>query len=215
MRSWWRAGCARKLNVSWSSKSINIWTEQIVLNSAMLVIPKHHLMYSLTTLLLLICVSLTSANPATQISCASSPPLVCVLEGARGSFAFGRVLLRAVWHNGVCYVRITTEVHELELTSAYAVVFHKYGDISSTNGLSVGDRFNGSDLKQRALKFNTKNAATFDVIEKNVSLNSMLGRGIVVHEIKQGAKLIDTSVAQCVVGFANPSYVETAFLDIK
>lgn len=124
-----------------------------------------------------------------------------------------------------CRVRVRAEISNLK-PGKHGMHIHTYGDIRSRDGSSAGDHFTnpaGDDIRHGFpmnvvrhwgdfgnIYVNNKGKGTYNRVDPLITLEGIVGRGIVVHEENDKGPMFQPSgdsgarIATCVIGFANP-----------
>lgn len=167
-----------------------------------------------------------------KISCVQENALHCALRPTAESSVSGTIKLSTSFRVGrqgyhVCRVHIQASVRGLQPNARQAFHIHAFGDVSSTDGSSTGPHFESQEvsdsmkhgmpgMSQRHwgdmgnLQADEQGVALYDRVDDLLTLGSVVGRGITVHEGEDlGVKFQPSGgagarVATCVIGLANP-----------
>lgn len=158
--------------------------------------------------------------------CESKAPLVCNFVPTDNSTVYGKVLFTPAYSSNKCHVRVQAYVSGLGTDMLQGMHIHKHGDLSQTNGKSLGGHFTNPQLTEVAhgysnspqrhwgdlgnLVVDKDGNSRFDQIDNVITLEGILGRGMVVHAGRDKGPESQPSggagarKAMCVIGFANP-----------
>lgn len=145
--------------------------------------------------------------------CLAKESLICNFAGKKYYKVKGYAIYSPKWESGKCYVEFKTKVHGLEKNAEHKFHIHSYGDISADDGTSTGGHWYGpgpSDAKsdeekerwynRGLLKADSKGKVKYSGIDRYISLEGIVGRGMVIH----GGEEPGQRVATCVIGYKNP-----------
>lgn len=148
--------------------------------------------------------------------CMSKSTLICNFSPTKGKTVEGYAKYSPKYEDGKCYVQFKAKLSKLEADQDQNIHIHKYGDISSDDGKSTGGHYYGpgtdadhdkmSDDEKKAwynrgvLSVDSKGNVEMSKVDKTITLEAIVGRGMVIH----GGKTPSERVAVCVIGIANP-----------
>ena len=152
--------------------------------------------------------------------------LVCNFRPTEGNTARGRATFQYAWVRGRCLVQVKGKFSELTPNTQQGWHIHKYGDIDSENGSAAGGHFSAPRGRERPhglpndskrhwgdlgnLRVNAEGEASVSQFDSVITLNGILGRGMIIHALRdqgssqQPSGASGTRVAQCVIGIAKP-----------
>lgn len=166
--------------------------------------------------------------------CTNQKSLVCDFTPTKGNYVTGRAIFSPIWHLDSCHVRIQAIISGLSPARKHVWHIHVYGDISSPNGKATGAHFvspshdpgssgsshgsshggshggsHGSSSGAARTEWgqighllaDSYGDSNHDVVDLWITLQGIVGRGIIIHGPQSSAPRI----AQCVIGYANPS----------
>lgn len=159
--------------------------------------------------------------------CERRASLVCHFRSTRGNSVTGRALFTAKWNHGRCLVRVRCAIAGLNPKTPHGWHIHAYGDVSLPDGTATGGHFNSPLFDSRPhglpsqrqrqwgdlgnLRVNYRGMATYDSIDRVISLRGIVGRGMIVHALRDRGNEVQPTggsgarLAQCVIGYANPA----------
>lgn len=169
---------------------------------------------------------LTVAAAQTRKACRAQAKLICVLRPTKGNKVSGTVKFSPIFKKGKCLVQITASVRGLT-PGQHGFHIHSFGDLSNTDGTSAGGHFTNPELTDvdhgfndspvrhwgdfGNLNANKSGKASFSLTDSLITLEGIVGRGMVVHELAdmgpdfQPTGGAGSRQASCVIGFANPT----------
>lgn len=195
--------------------------------------------YSYPCLIVIVCalVAVADGHPYkgfihySSQQCLSQPALVCNFHALAGNSVEGYVIFKPVfrsWRIPYSRCRVLIQAQVTGLTPGpHGFHIHTYGDERISDGSAMSGHFAGPENKNIAhgyprdsirhwgdfgnLIADSKGAARYRRIDRLISLNGVVGRGMVIHADKDlggGSQPSGNSGARqatCVIGFANRS----------
>jgi len=161
------------------------------------------------------------SNIASNVGTNAGTKAVCVLStnNITGSIVF---------EQGASSVSVTARINGLTFNTTHGLHIHEFGDLSSPDGLSLGSHYNPYNYNhslppQPARHFgDLGNICTFSPngvayykyftnnITVNASMNNIIGRGVVIHAIRDdGSTNYGARIGLCVIGIANSKFTST------
>ncbi len=144
--------------------------------------------------------------------CLAKDALICRFQGTKYYKVGGYASYYPKWESGNCYVHFKAKVRGLEKNVEHKIHIHSYGDLSSNDGTSTGGHWYGpgpSDDKsdeeklqwysRGVLKTDSKGKVKTSYVDKHITLEGIVGRGMVIH----GGQTPSQRVATCVIGYMN------------
>lgn len=185
------------------------------------------LVFALASMAFAVSIESNVRQAISRRDCNSQLPLICNLNPVSGSSVSGTVWFAPKFRKRACQVLIRADVRGLN-GSRHGFHIHKYGDISSTTGLSTGPHFTNpentpidhglpTDIIRHWGDFGNlvvrRDRASYSRVDSVISLAGIVGRGITIHlGLDQGPDFQPTGasgprIAVCVIGFANPETI--------
>ncbi len=156
----------------------------------------------------------SGSEQSNKDDCTSQESLVCHFQKTKYYKVKGYVTYEPKWQSGKCYVQVKANIEGLEKNQEHKLHIHSYGDLSANDGSDTGGHWYGpgpSDDKSEEerlrwynrglLKADNKGNAKMSYVDKHITLDGIVGRGMIIH----GGKDPSQRVAQCVIGYKNAS----------
>lgn len=178
------------------------------------------MLHSFLCFLLIVLVS----GDGTRAKCVSKAPLICSFRPTTGNSGSGFLMFRPYFHHSECFVRINGRFQGLT-PGMHGIHIHTFGDVSKDDGSSAGGHFTDpesseighgySDSAERHwgdfgnLVVDKDGIAFYKRIDKIISLEGIVGRGMIIHESEdlgpeyQPSGSAGARQAACVIGYAN------------
>lgn len=161
--------------------------------------------------------------------CVAGGRLVCNFIPTTNSSVAGTVMFESVWVDEeiACRTSVKAKITGLSKNAMQAMHIHDFGDLTSPDGKSCGGHFSSPAMRKTrhgmpddtvrhwgdlgSLKSDKNGNAMYYRVDKLISLNGIVGRGMIIHrDMDKGVEAQPSGgagprKAMCVIGFSNPT----------